>query len=149
MVQAWTDIYSNSKILQTFILFAHLGGLLIGAGCAVAADRLTLLAAPGDSHQLKAVSGSHRVVLGGLAAMFVSGVLMFTANFDTYFVSRFFWIKMALIVILLINGVRLTRAEEAARTGSREAWARLRSASFASLFLWVVITLFGAILPNV
>ena len=149
MFEAWTEIYSNSKILQTLILFGHLGGLLIGAGCAVAADRLTLQARPGDSHQLKLLAGSHRVVLGGLAVMFVSGALMFAANFDTYVVSRWFWTKMALVVILLINGVRLTRAERAAHAGGPAAWSQLRSASMASLVLWVLITLFGAILPNV
>lgn len=149
MFEAWTEFYQDSKVLQIAILFGHMGGLLIGAGCAVAADRLTLLATPGDQHQLKALSGSHRVVLGGLAAMFVSGALMFAANFDTYFVSKWYWAKMALIVLLLLNGVRLTRAERAATAGEPTGWARLRSASIASLVLWVLITLFGAILPNV
>ena len=149
MFEAWTEIYSNSKILQTSILFTHLGGLLIGAGCAVAADRLTLLSAPDDAHQLNALTGSHRVVIGGLVAMCISGALMFAANFDTYVVSRFFWAKMALIVILLINGVRLARAEQAAQAAVPGAWGRLRSASITSLVLWIAVTLFGAILPNV
>lgn len=149
MLAAWTELYQDSKILQTVVLFGHLGGLLVGAGCAVAADRLTLLAKPGDQHQLDALSGSHRIVLGGLVAMFVSGALMLAANWDTYIVSRWFWAKMALVVILLINGVRLARVEQAARAGEPGAWSRLRGASIASLVLWVLITLFGAILPNV
>jgi len=149
MFASWSDIYSNSAFLRSAILFAHVGGLLVGAGSAVAMDRITLTAAPGDAHQLKALAGSHRIVLGGLVAIIVSGVLMLAANLDTFLVSRFFWTKMALVLLLLINGVRLTRAEAAARAGAASGWARLRSASVASMVLWVLITLFGAILPNV
>ena len=149
MFSAWNEIYSNSKVLQSGIQFAHVGGLLVGAGCAVAADRLTLLAPADDANQLKALEGSHRVVLGGLVSMFVSGALMVAADFDHFIVSRWFWFKMALIVVLMINGVRLARAEQAARAAQPGAWARLRSASVASLVLWVLVTLFGAILPNV
>ena len=149
MFEAWSEIYSNSAVWRTVVLYAHVGGLLVGGGCAVAADRLTLHAAPGDAHQLQAIGGVHRVVLAGLAALVVSGALMLFANFDTYIVSPYFWTKMALFVALLGNGVRLSRAEQAARAGVPSGWARLRSASTASLVLWLLITLFGAILPNV
>lgn len=149
MFEAWNEIYSNSAIWRTAILYAHVGGLLVGGGCAVAADRLTLQAAPGDAQQLAAIGGVHRVVLAGLAALVVSGALMLFANFDTYIVSPYFWTKMGLMVALLGNGVRLSRAEQAARVGMASGWARLRSASTASLVLWLLLTLFGAILPNV
>jgi len=149
MLATWSEIYSNSAMWRTVILFGHVGGLLLGAGCAVAADRLTLMAPVGDSHQLKALAGVHRVVLAGLAAMFVSGVLMLAANLDTYLVSRWFWLKMFLVAMLLVNGVRLARAEQAARASDPAAWARLRGASTASLALWFLITLLGAVLPNV
>jgi hypothetical protein len=149
MFESWNEIYSNSGVWRTAILFAHVGGLLIGGGCAVAADRLTLLSAPGDTSQLNALAGSHRIVLTSLAFIFVSGALMLAANLDTYLVSRWFWAKMALVVLLLINGMRLTRAERAARAAAPSGWGRLRSASMTSLALWVLITLFGAILPNV
>lgn len=149
MFEAWSEFYSNSAMWRTGVLYAHMGGLLLGGGCAVAADRLTLLAAPDDAHQLKAVAGVHRVVLAGLGAMVVSGVLMLAANLDTYIVSRFFWIKMGLVALLLINGARLARAGQAARAGAGPGWGRLRSASIVSLVLWFLTALFGAILPNV
>ncbi len=110
MFESWNEIYSNSAVWRTAILFAHVGGLLVGGGCAVAADRLTLLAPPGDSHPLRAISGIHRLVLTSLAFIFVSGALMLAANLDTYLVSRWFWTKMAFVVLLLINGARLTSA---------------------------------------
>ena len=149
MLSAWSEFYSNSVVWRTAIQFLHLGGLLIGAGTAVAADRLILLAEAGDTYQLKALKGSHRVVLGGVVAMFVSGALMVGADFDHYVTSRWFWAKIALVVVLLINGVRLARAEQAARESDPSGWARLRAASAASLVLWILVTLFGAIVPNV
>ena len=149
MLAAWNEFYSNSALWRSIILYAHVGGLLLGAGCAVAADRLTLLSRPGDAHQLNALAGSHKVVLAGLVLMFVSGGLMLASNFDTLIVSKWFWVKMALIVVLLMNGVRLNRAEQAARAGEPSGWVRLRSASLASLVLWFLITFVGAVLPNV
>ena len=56
---------------------------------------------------------------------------------------------MGLIVLLLGNGVRLSLAEQTAREGNPLGWPRLRSASILSMILWVLVTLFGAILPNV
>jgi len=149
MLSAWSEIYSDSALWRTVILYLHVGGLLVGGGSAVAMDRLTLLAAPGDAHQLRAIAGVHRVVLGGLAALFVSGGLMFAANFDTYSVSPYYWTKMVLVALLLLNGARLTRAEQDARNGVMSGWSRLRSAATVSLVLWLLIALFGAILPNV
>jgi hypothetical protein len=149
MLAAWSEIYSDSALWRTVILYLHVGGLLVGGGCAVAMDRLTLLASPDDAYQLRAIAGVHRVVIGGLAALFLSGGLMFAANFDTYFVSPYYWTKMALVALLLLNGVRLARAEQDARAGVASGWPRLRAASTASLVLWLSIALFGAILPNV
>lgn len=149
MLATWNEIYSNSAIWRTLVLFSHVGGLLLGAGCAVAADRLTLLAQPGDTHQLKALAGVHRVVLIGLVFMGVSGLLMVGADLDHYLTSKWFWTKMALVVLLLLNGVRLARAEQGARAAEPQAWSRLRSASLASLVLWFLVTFFGAVLPNV
>ena len=51
--------------------------------------------------------------------------------------------------MLLGNGVRLSLAEQTAREGNPLGWPRLRSASILSMILWVLVTLFGAILPNV
>jgi hypothetical protein len=149
MFDAWSEIYSDSAVWRSAVLYAHVGGLLLGGGCAIAADRLTILAAPGDTRQLQSIAGVHRVVLIGLALLAVSGVAMLLANFDTYIVSTVFWTKMACVALLLINGVRLTRAEQAARLGMPAAWPRLRAAAWASLALWFLTVLCGAILPNV
>lgn len=149
MLESWSELYSNSANLRTLVLFMHTGGLLLGGGCAVAADRLTLKASPGDARQLAEIAGVHRIVIAGLSLMAVSGVGMLFNNFDTLSVSPFFWAKMAGVGVLGLNGWRLTRAEKAAAAGRDGAWATLRQASITSLVLWFVITLLGAYLPNV
>lgn len=149
MLDTWTELYSNSAALRTAILFLHVGGLLIGGGCAIAADRLTLTSPPDDPLPLRAIAGVHRLVVVALALMLVSGLSMLAANLETYVVSPVFWTKMLLVVLLLMNGLRLVRAEAAAREHAPSGWRRLRGAAMTSLVLWLLITLLGATLPNV
>lgn len=149
MLETWSELYSNAAGLRTLVLFMHVGGLLLGGGCAVAADRLTLKASPGDARQLAEIAGVHRIVLAGLALMAISGVGMLFNNLETLIVSPVFWAKMTGVGLLGLNGWRLTRAEQAAATGRDGAWATLRQASIASLLLWFLVTLLGAYLSNV
>ena len=149
MIDAWKEIYSNSAVWRSAILFAHIGGILIGGGCAIATDRLTLLSAPNDQNLLQIVGGTHRVVVISIAFIVISGLLMLAADLDTFLVSKVFWTKMALVVLLLINGLRMLQAEKAAKSGTASGWSRLRGASITSLVLWVLIALLGSVLPNV
>ena len=149
MFESWTELYSNSAVLRTAVLYAHVAGLLVGGGAAVATDRLTLMAPPNDPRQLRDGAGAHTRVGGARAAMAASGALMLAANLETYLVSKVFWTKMLLVGLLLANGLRLLRAEQAVRLGAASGWGRLRSASIASLVLWLLIALFGATLSNV
>ena len=149
MLETWTELYSNSAAWRTIILYAHIGGILIGGGCAIATDRLTLLSAPNDARQLRVIGGVHKLIVGCIAFIASSGLLMLAANLETYLASKVFWTKMLLVVLLLINGLRLLAAERAARAGEPAGWGRLRGASIASLLLWLTIAFFGAMLPNV
>jgi hypothetical protein len=149
MLEAWTELYSNSTVVRSLVLYAHLGGILVGGGCAIATDRLTLMAPPDDAHQLRIVNGIHRLVVTAIGFIALSGLLMLAADLETFLVSKVFWIKMLFVVLLLINGLRLLKAEQAARAGTPAGWARLRSASVASLVLWLGIALLGAVLANV
>jgi hypothetical protein len=149
MIESWKELFENSALLRSVILYAHLGGIVIGGGSAIATDRLTLLAPANDPHQLRIVSGIHRLVVISIVFIALSGLLMLAADLDTFLVSKVFWTKMFFVVMLLINGLRLLRAEHAARDGAPVGWARLRSASIASLILWLVIAFLGSVLPNV
>lgn len=149
----WSSAYSNSAALRTAIGFAHVGGLVVGGGCAVAADRMTILAKRWDlperrSHLLT-LRHTHEMVIAGLALVMLSGVLLLASDPDTFWHSRIFWIKMALVAALTANGWRVWAAGNAALASGSTDWRRLHSAAFASLVLWVLTTLAGAALPNV
>jgi hypothetical protein len=90
----------------------------------------------------------HALVLGGLALSFISGVLLFLADVDEFLGSPFFWVKLGLIGLLLLNGFMMTRTERALAGGGNETtlWARLRTIAVLSVTLWIVTTLAGVVL---
>jgi hypothetical protein len=94
----------------------------------------------GDSNWISTL-----VVFGHIAALVFAGGLA-----TTYFSSGIYWVKMALVVALLVNGYVMTRTERRIRglTEPAEAWARLRFTALASLVLWFTIALAGVALVN-
>jgi len=153
LVSQWASLYSNHAALRTIVVFAHVGGLVGAGGCAIAADRATLLALRGHEaermHQVEVLAGTHRVVILGLSFIVVSGLLLFAADVETFLYSRVFWIKMSLVLMLLVNGALLTSAERRASRGAVDAWGRLRITAVASLTLWLLIAFAGVALTNV
>ena len=154
LLETWGAIYSNHPALRASIEFLHVGGLLGGGGLAVAADRAMLqlggVSAPSAAREARLLSlhGTHRLVIAGLLLVIVSGLLLAFADLDTFLYSKVFWLKMALIVLLLGNGLALVRQETRALAGHEPAWRRLRLVACASLALWFSITLLGSALPN-
>jgi hypothetical protein len=148
----WASYYANHAVLRTIISFAHVGGLVIGGGAAIVADRGVLAAVRrGDVERrslLNLVRNTHAIVLIGLAAVMVSGLLLFAADVDTYIASRLFWTKMAFVALLMVNGLVLTRAERRATAGDDVSWGTLRWTAIASLALWGLTTLTGTGLLN-
>jgi hypothetical protein len=131
----------------------HIGGLVAGGGCAITADLATITAAREGSlprmTQLQLLKRTHRIVVLGLAALVISGVLLFAADVETFLYSRVFWLKMGLMVLLLINGGLLLLGERQVKRGEPRAWARLHYTAVSSLVLWFLTTLAGAALPNI
>jgi hypothetical protein len=154
----WQEAYNNSRVLPTAVTAVHLLALLFSGGLAVAADRATLraLRGPDDARrreQIVELHDVHRPVLIAMGVLFASGVLLAAADVETFFASPVFWVKLALVALLLINGVVLYRTEGALRradAGPGEPpaalWRRLRASSWASLALWGATTLAGAVL---
>jgi hypothetical protein len=152
--EPWSQLFSDSKLVPTVLVFAHIAALVFGGGLAVTLDRQTLRAARGPAElrwrQLDELAAAHRLVLFGLALSFVTGVLLFTADLETYFVSWIYWTKMSLIVLLLANGYAMTRAESRIRSTPNAAddigWKRLRRTAAVSITLWFVIAFAGVAL---
>jgi hypothetical protein len=153
LIDAWVSLYANHAALRTGVEFAHIGGLLAGGGCAVTADFATLVAiregpAARATH-LHLLQRTHRLVVFGLVALAISGLLLFAADVQTFLYSRIFWLKMGLMALLLINGLMLLRGERLVTRGDVDAWRRLHFTAVSSLVLWFLTTLAGAALPNI
>ena len=153
LIESWVSLYANHAALRTGIEFMHIGGLVAGGGCAIAADLATITAVRDGpvarTTQLDLLNQTHVIVVLGLAALAVSGLLLFCADIQTFLYSRIFWLKMGLMVLLLVNGLLLLRGEGQVRRGAPHAWARLHYTAVASLVLWFLTTLAGAALPNI
>ena len=153
LLETWSSVYSNHAALRTGVEFLHIGGLVAGGGCAITADLATIAAARVQSAtlaaQLQLLKRTHAIVLSGLAALVVSGVLLFAADYETFVASRVFWLKMALMVVLLANGALLVRSERDAERADGGAWKRLHLIATTSLIVWFLTTLAGSALPNV
>jgi uncharacterized membrane protein len=152
LTETWASVYANSSTIRTLLGFAHVAGLIVGGGSAIAADRGVLRAlrrAPSElSAHLTAIRGVHSVVIASLAVVMASGLLLAAADTETFLHSTLFWLKMGLVGLLIVNGAVMRFAERAA-SGTRPRWTPLAIASGASLTLWLLTTLAGAALPNV
>ena len=150
----WAGLYADSVAIQSLVMFAHLGSLLLAGGVAIAADLGALRAArSGDGAEhaaaLRQVRAAHRPVLAGLALALTSGVLLLAADVETFLPSPVLWIKLGLLALLLANGWMLKRAEHAAGAIAPVAtWMPVRRAAARSLTLWFALVLISVILVN-
>jgi len=140
------------------VLGVHIMALVIGGGLAIAADRMTWRVRPGDAAarraQIREVRDVHSIVLAGVVLLFVSGILLATADAETFLPSPIFWVKLALVTLLVVNGAVLTSAERrfTARGESAladdSAWRRIRGLSLSSVILWLATAIAGIVLSN-
>jgi hypothetical protein len=151
----WADYYNASSVAQTAVTFGHFGGMMAAGGLALAADRATLRAvrAPvAERHRhLRELAGVHPLVLSALVVTAGSGLLMLAADLESLVVSPAFWGKMALVILLLVNGWALLRTGHALERGDPadpRGWRTLRVAATTSVILWFAVVLAGSILPN-
>ena len=153
LIDTWASFYSNSAALRSGIAFVHMGGLVAGGGCAVAADLATLRAfrrgREAVGAEIARLHDVHRIVIGSLLLVMASGLLLMLADVDAYLSSTAFWIKMALVAALVANGGLLTRAGNRATDRDPRSIGLMRIVSLSSLALWFATTLVGATLPNV
>jgi len=149
LIERWARLYNDHKAVSDAVTFAHLAGILVGGGVAVASDRAAIqLAGTSDVPYVPPLGGRdvHRWVLVGLAVITVSGLGMLFADLHTYITAPLFWVKMGLTLILIGNGWVRMKAEEAVWAGVAAARSRFRHTSVASLVLWLVILLAGVML---
>jgi hypothetical protein len=155
--EPWKNLYGDSRVAATAVVFAHLGALFVGGGLALGADRATMRAVhagapvtPGAGERsLAELADTHRPVVIALVLVFLSGVLLFLSDVETFWGSPVYWIKMTLVAALLVNGWLMTRAESAlAAGGAGGPWGRLRTHAMVSAALWMATLLAGVALAN-
>ncbi|MBA2685891.1 MAG: hypothetical protein H0U66_15515 [Gemmatimonadaceae bacterium] len=155
----WQSAFSNSKVISTSVTGAHIFALFVGGGFAIAADRSTLRALRSDpterTRQLRELDAVHRPVLIAIAVLFASGVLLALSDVKTFATAPTFWIKMALVLLLVVNGGLLTKTEQALRragtlvdAATHGLWKRMHVITWASLFLWSATLIAGVVLQN-
>ena len=147
----WAKVYSHSKPLATIVVFLHIAPVIVGGGLAIALDRSTLRLgedAAARSRHLQEIAVAHRSVIIALMVSLLSGAALLASDLETFLGAPAFWIKMALVVALLANGLVMTRVERRVRAGDTDQWKRLRVASITSLVLWLVVTFLGVALTN-
>ena len=156
MLKPWNDFYSHSKPAATVVVFLHTAGLLLAGGFAIAADRSTLralrLGAEARVQPMKELAAVHRWVITGLAIIVTSGLALLASDIETFWGSWIYWVKMTLVVLLLINGLMMTRTEASLASDASDAsphWHSLRRTAVTSLMLWFTITLLGVALANI
>jgi hypothetical protein len=161
LLQPWQTAYSDSRVISTAVTGAHVLSLFLGGGLAVAADRTSLRAAGRSPEErllfLREQRGVHRPVVAALAVLLLSGVLLAAADVETFAASPVFWIKMALVALLLVNGAVMVRMEgrllAASDAGAADdverGWGRMRTAAVLSLLLWTLTAVAGQVLTAI
>ena len=126
--QPWADLYGDSTLLQTGILFVHFAGLLVAGGFAVASDRLALRVGledgPGRETVLRELHAVHRPVLIGLVVVTLTGIAMALADARYLLTSLVFWLKMGAFGALLVNGLFMMQAERRLRGAAKKRAGR-------------------------
>jgi uncharacterized membrane protein len=154
IVTHWASFYANHATARTIVTFIHVAPLIASAGTAFTVDRDMLgwwkLEKSERLARLAKLRDTHRTVMAGLGLIVVSGVLLLASDLDAFLHSKFFWIKMALVALLLVNGGYMLIAERRAfADADSRSWSHLRLSAAFSLALWLLTTLAGVTLPNV
>lgn len=154
----WKDLYSNSKEVDTAVVFVHVIALLFGGGAAVVADRATIrvkdFGSDAARRALADLRTSHRMVLIALSLSLASGLLLAASDLKTFLGSWIFGLKLALVALLVINGAILTRTETLLSApgitppDTSRLWGRLHLSARASMVLWSSTVLVGVALVN-
>jgi len=149
----WNHLFSHSKWVAGTVLGAHIISLLFG-GLAIASDRTTLRIARDDpaarAAQLREIRAVHAPVLVALVVLLVSGVLLAASDVETFLPSIWFWLKITLVVVLMVNGAILTATERKLGRELTDAdWGRLRTLAWASILLWTATAVVGIVLSNI
>jgi len=151
VITAWSSYYSDHQLLSVTIRFFHITGLVLGGGAGLWTDwRILRTAQTGTSEKeavIKLLSRAHVYVIPWMIVLVGTGVLLTAADTAAFFVSRVFWVKISMVVLLVLNGIALLLLENRARQdGVNAVWSKLVLTSFLSALLWQTTLFAGTLL---
>ena len=150
----WADFFKHSKLTKTIVIFLHIAPIVVGGGIAISLDRLSLRLSKGNASDrgshLAELARTHNIVIWSLGLSIVSGLALVASEIDNFPTSWIFWVKMALVALLLLNGLRMKTIEtRMASAGPTDTdWTRLHSVAISSITLWLVVTFLGVALSK-
>lgn len=153
----WNTLYSDSPVISTTVVFAHLAAIVVAAATALGADRRALRCITDREDRtgyLAAADAVHRTILLALSVVIAAGVMLFLADVAALAGSLIYRVKLLLIVLLLGNGLAIMKIENRLRSNpenlSREnAWAPLGITARFSQTLWFATIFAGVALRNI
>jgi uncharacterized membrane protein len=157
-LEPWKTYWADHDVVSTAVTTTHVVCIVIAAGLAIAADRMTLrVRRRADNERLlhaRELRELHRPVLAALTVVVISGVLMAGSDIEEFFGNPVFWVKMGLIVVLLINGLMLQKYESRLLSSTEGGdvatadWSRLSVFARVSMTLWIATTIAGMVLAS-
>ena len=154
VAEPWATIYSHSKVVSAAVTYFHIVPLILSGGLAVATDRATFRVMKSGIDQraahIRQFGPVHMTVIIGLVFSLASGVLLLLADVEALLGSIYFWIKLGLVFLLVVNGFAIIRTEKAIDGSGKDAagWDRMRMHAVFSVFLWLATTLAGVVLKE-
>ncbi len=156
----WNVLFAHSKLVAGSVTGAHILALMFGGGFAIGADRLTLRVDPSNEHamatQLRDVRDIHAPVVTALFVLVVTGIALALSDVETFFPSVWFWLKLTLVTLVIVNGAMLRATERRlAAAAARDvpvtvaAWSRMRFFAWSSVVLWTTTAVAGIVLSNI
>jgi len=133
----------NSTWLFPAIASIHLMGLAMIGGAVLVGD-LRLLGL-GLSRQPAALVArdAERWLIAGLLVMVPTGVLQFMCFATKYYFLKFFWVKMASLLLVLVFTFSVRRKTVAMADEAGISPGRSRLAALVSLSLWTTVAIGG------
>jgi hypothetical protein len=153
-LEAWTELYARSDLLQFVAGFGHAGAVLLAGLTALTADRDVLRARRRPHLRTAALARlqrAHRRVFLGLGLALLTGGTMLSAQLATLPRSLWFWLKLTGLITLVWNGRRILQRERQVREQPDDdlRWQALAGPAQTSVALWCAIALMGVLLTTV
>jgi hypothetical protein len=150
-IVSWSSYYGNHQLVSVSVRFVHLMAIALGGGSALLTDIWVIRARKATLTEKDSAFNNlckiHGLVISWIAVLVVTGLLMTLADLGTFWHSKVYWIKMALVAALVINGFALLLAERRVqKIGIAQGWGQLANISIISFVLWSTTLFAGTFL---